>query len=223
MSVATCRTIAGIRPGERYSRRRLSDAQRRLYASKLFSRVTFSVAGGDSTRDSVKVRFDVAEQRFRSVGLGGGGEINPGVTPLWLLLAADWEHDNVLGRNHTLLLNVEYGQQIFGPRFRVGSYAAWRVPYFGRTRVDFQTRPFASFDRPDTLMQREFGIETGLSRNVLPPLTFGLANRLRLVADTVSSVTNSVALTGQYDTRNDVFEPTRGGWARGACWSPATT
>ncbi len=213
---ATCRTIAEIRPGERYSRQRLLDAQRRLYASKLFSRVGFSVARADSASDRVRVRFDVAEQPFRSVGLGGGGEINPGLTPLWLLLSLDWEHANAFGRNHTLLLSAEYGQQIIGPRFRVGSYAAWRIPYFGATRVDFQTRPFAYLERRDSTLLREYGVETGLSRSVLPQLTLGLANRLRLVADTSSGVTNSVALSGQYDSRNDIFEPSRGGWVRGA-------
>jgi outer membrane protein insertion porin family len=211
----TCRTVAELRVGERYSRQRLFEAQRRLYASKLFSRVSFSVAAVDSVRDSVRVRFDVAEQGFHSVGLGGGGEINPGVSPLRLLLSLDWENDNFLGRNHTLLLSTEYGQQIIGPSFRVGGYAAWRIPYFGRTRVDFQTRPFVSLDRPDTLLLREYGIETGLSRSVLPQLTFGLANRLRLVSDTASGITNSIALSGQLDTRNDIFEPTRGGFARG--------
>lgn len=212
---AVCRTIAELRAGDRYSRRRLLEAQRRLYGSKLFSRVSFRVVGDDSLLGRVVVRFDVVEQPFGSLGLGGGGELNPGRSPLRLLLAVDWEYVNLFGANHSLLASAEYAQQLIGPSFRFGSWAAWRIPYIGRSRVDFQTRPFGYVERRDSILVREYGVETGLSRSVLPSLVFSLANRLRLVADTSPGATSSLALSGQHDSRNDVFEPGRGMWVRG--------
>jgi outer membrane protein insertion porin family len=204
-----------IRPGERFSQKRMQEAQSRLYATKLFYRVMFYVMAdsgqGERTRnqggpDSVVVRFDVVEQAYRGVSLGAGIEIPPRV-----LVSAEWEHDNLFNRGHTLILGGEFSPTLPWS-YRVGLNGTYRVPYLILTRIDFQTHPYYSYVRVDSkTRQREYGIETAMTRNLVPQFTLGLTNRLLLHSDTSSGkITNSLALTGQYDTRDDVFDPSHG-------------
>jgi len=204
-----------IRPGERFSQKRMQEAQSRLYGTKLFYRVMFYVIAdsgqGERTRDkggpdSVVVRFDVVEQAYRGVSLGAGVELPPRV-----LVSAEWEHDNVFNRGHTLVVGGEFSPTLPWS-YRVGFDGTYRVPYLILTRIDFQTHPYFSYVRlNDTSRQREYGIETGMTRNLVPQFTLGLTNRLLLHSDTsFGKITNSLALTGQYDTRDDIFDPSRG-------------
>jgi outer membrane protein assembly factor BamA len=181
----------------------------------LFYRVMFYVIAdsgqGERTRDkggpdSVVVRFDVVEQAYRGVSLGAGVELPPRV-----LVSAEWEHDNVFNRGHTLVVGGEFSPTLPWS-YRVGFDGTYRVPYLILTRIDFQTHPYFSYVRlNDTSRQREYGIETGMTRNLVPQFTLGLTNRLLLHSDTsFGKITNSLALTGQYDTRDDIFDPSRG-------------
>ncbi|MCX6842282.1 MAG: BamA/TamA family outer membrane protein [candidate division WOR-3 bacterium] len=203
-----------IRPGEQFSQKRMQEAQRRLYATKLFYRVMFFVIAdsGQETRtrdqggpDSVAVRFDVVEQAYRGVSLGAGVEIPPR-----LLVSAEWEHDNLFNRGHTLVVGGEFSPTLPWS-YRVGFDGTYRVPYLILTRIDFQTHPYFSYERlNDLIRQREYGIETGMTRSLVPQFTVGLTNRLLLHSDTLSGITNSLALSGQYDTRDDIFDPAQG-------------
>jgi len=213
-----------IRPGERFSQKRMQEAQRRLYATKLFYRVMFYVIadsgqgavgegrgardGGRGT-DSVVVRFDVVEQAYRGVTLGAGVEAT--TEDYGLLVSAGWEHNNLLNRGQTLVIGGEFAPALWPVgNYRVGFDGTYRVPYLILTRIDFQTHPYFSYVRSDTNRQREIGVETGMTRNLVPQFTVGLTNRLLLHSDTSSGITNSLALTGNYDTRNDIFDPSQG-------------
>ncbi|MBM3331218.1 hypothetical protein FJY68_05110 [candidate division WOR-3 bacterium] len=202
-----------VKPGEQFSQKHLREAQRRLYATKLFGRVVYYVIA-DSGRETraddqagpgcVIIRFDVVEQAHRGVSLGAGVEIPPR-----LLLSAGWEHYNLFNLGHTLIVGGEFSPTLPWS-YRVGFDGTYRVPYLILTRIDFQTHPYFSYELVDTTPTREIGIETGMSRNVVPQFVVGLTNRLRLVADTANGITNSLALTGHYDTRNDIFNPSQG-------------
>lgn len=214
---------AEVRPGEQFSYVRLQEAQRRLYMTRLFSRVLFyvlrpeSVEASGPKQDSPKrdlhmggaqpvvVRFDVAEQPSRGFTFGVGFEY----PPARVLGAVGWSHDNLFGRAQTLQTGTEFSPAVFGGH-RFSAEATWRVPYLILTRVDFQTHPFFYWEQLDSLTQREYGIESGMSRSLSSRFRMGLFNRLRLVADTAAGITNSLQLSGQYDSRNDILEPTRG-------------
>jgi outer membrane protein insertion porin family len=227
VSTRTILRASEVKPGERFSQEHLREAQRRLYATKLFYRVTYYVIadsgkgaeGEGSGTDSVVVRFDVVEQSYRGVALGGGAEY----PPLRAIVSAEWEHDNLLNRGHTLVIGGEAGPTLFPfGYFRAGFDGTYRVPYLILTRIDFQTHPYFSYERTVPVLDttgavidsssilREIGIETGMSRNLVPQFTVGLTNRLRLVADTANGITNSLALTGHYDTRDNIFDPGQG-------------
>ncbi len=223
VSTRTILRASEVKPGERFSQEHLREAQRRLYATKLFYRVTYYViadsgqgAEGEgrgmrdagSGTDSVVVRFDVVEQSYRGVALGGGVEYPPSR----VIVSAEWEHDNLFNRGHTFIIGGEAGPRLwpFG-NYRVAFDATYQVPYLILTRIDFQTHPYFYYERlNDTTRQQEIGIETGMSRSIITQLTVGLTNRLRLVADTANGITNSLALTGHYDTRDNIFDPGQG-------------
>lgn len=212
---ATILRAAELRRGELFSQQRLREAQRRLYATRLFQRVLFNVLRADTVQEpevpseSVAIRFDVVEQPHRAFSFGGGLE----TPPLRLLVAAGWEYANVFNRGHQYDVGAEYSPDFAGS-FRTSLDMHYRVPYLILTRIDFHTHPFFYIDRVDTLTRREYGIETGLARNLARYLSVGLFNRLRLVADTSSGVTNALALNAQYDSRDDFFDPGHGFYLR---------
>ncbi|MBN2538277.1 BamA/TamA family outer membrane protein [candidate division WOR-3 bacterium] len=206
---ATILRAAEVRAGVLFRRDRLLAAQSRLYATRLFRRVMFYVLRPDSTKDSVVIRFDVTEQAYRAASFGGGFEALP-----WRALATvGWEHANLFNRGHQFEAGVEYSPNFTGD-FRVSVDATYRIPYLILTRVDFSTHPFVYYELADTSVRREYGIETGLSRNFLPEFSLGLFNRFRLVADTTSGLTNSLALNATWDDRDDVLDSRRGFYLR---------
>jgi outer membrane protein insertion porin family len=217
VSTRTVLMASEVKSGEQFSQEHLREAQRRLYATKLFYRVTYYVMvdssqAADATvrevSDSVAVRFDVVEQPYRGVALGAGVEYKPAR----VIVSADWEHDNLFNRGHTLVIGGEGGPTLFPfGNYRFAFDGTYRIPYLILTRIDFQTHPYFSYERLDTTRIREIGVETGMSRNIVTQFAAGLTNRLRLIADTSrGKITNSLALTGHYDTRDNIFDPGQG-------------
>ncbi|MEO0019506.1 MAG: BamA/TamA family outer membrane protein [candidate division WOR-3 bacterium] len=212
-SVATptiLRTI-GLAPREKFSRYRLEMAKRRLYASRLFSRAHYYVIKNDSFPDSVTIRFDVVEQKQKGIGIGIGVE----TPPSRVLISLDWEHNNLLNRGQMLFAATSFAIPITSYREPLSAYRfnfdiTWRVPYLFYQRIDFQTHPFFYYEKLDSTRLREYGIETGMSRDIVPLLRLGIFNRLRLVADTSRGITNSLALNLIYDNRDNLLDPRQG-------------
>ncbi len=208
VSSAVILQTAEIKLGELFRYQRFYEAQQRLYATKLFRRASFYVFRPDILVDSIAVRFDVVEQPYRIFSVGGGFE-----TPWRLLFSLGWEHSNLFDCGHSLGTDVEYSPNFSGD-YRVSLGATYRVPYFVLNRVDLSTRPLFYWEQVDTVLRREYGVETGLSRSLLPRLSIGLFNRFRFVADTSRGITNALALNMQYDSRDDIFNPTLGLYLR---------
>ncbi len=198
-----------LRAGQWFSQRELYAAQRRLYSTRLFSRVAFFVLRPDSAADEVVVRFDVTEQQYRGFSVGAGVE----ATPIRLLSSVEWEHDNLFGIGHTAVIGAEVSPDLTG-NYRANLNGRYRIPYLVLTRIDFQTRPSFTYEVTDSLRRIDYSIETGMSRNVAPQLVVGIANRLRFVRPSLTGITNSVGLSLQYDSRNDIFDPSRGIYAQ---------
>ncbi len=210
---ATVLRATELRAGRLVNVSELQAAQRRLYATRLFQRVAFTVVRGDSTRkqgsDTVEVRFDVAEQAYRTLSFGGGFE----APPFRLLTSVGWAHDNLFNQGQQLALDLEFSPGFRG-EYRTSAEANWRVPYLILTRHDLVVRPFASLEKLDSVPQKEIGLETGVSRNLASYLSVGLLNRVRLVSDTAGSITNLLGLNAQLDNRDNVFDTRSGGYFR---------
>ncbi len=210
VKAATVVRATELHEGELFSQQRLQEARSRLYATRLFQRVLYVILRPDSLSDSVVVRLDVVEQPHRVFSFGAGFE----VPPLRLLLSGGWEHANVLNRGHQLETDIEFSPDFAGD-YRLSVDATYRMPYLILTRIDLFTNPFLSWDVVDTVTYREFGIESGLSRNLLTRLRVGLTNRFRLIADTSTGITNALGVNVQYESMDDIFDPTSGVWLRG--------
>ena len=205
VQLATILRALELKEGELFREGRLHAARSRLYATRLFQRVLYNVSRPDSLSDLAVVRFDVVEQPYRDLLLGIGIEI----PPLRLLLSTGWEHANLFNRGHQLETGVEFSPDFAG-NYRLSVDATYRIPYLVLTRIDFFTRPFFSREVVDSATYREFGVESGLSRNVLPRLRVGLTNRLRFVADTSNGITNALGVNLQYESMDDLFDPRQG-------------
>lgn len=205
VATATILRIVEIKPGEKFCRSRLERARRQLYATKLFSRCLYYVTKAERVADSVIIRFDVVEQKQQGVGLGVGFETPPNR----VLFSVDWEHNNVFNRGQWFVATTSFSPDLRG-NYRLNWDLTWRVPYLLLSRVDFQTHPWFYYERLDSTRQRDYGIETGMSRDLAQQLRLGLFNRLRLVADTSRGITNSLALNLIYDSRDNFLDPHRG-------------
>jgi outer membrane protein insertion porin family len=223
--------LAGIETGERFAQSRVLQAQRRLYASRLFDRVYVNVSPGrandslimDRPRESLDVRVDVSELPPRSLGLGAGVQLLP-----WrVLLAPEWEHLNVLGIGHSFSVGVSYSPVLSRNLlrdYRLNLNLAYRIPYLTRWEVNLATQPFVNWEYQLGRYELEYGAENGMSHDFSSNLSMTLANRLRRVqnSDTsataaelpVQAITNALSVALAYDTRNDLFYPVRGGYLR---------
>lgn len=211
---ATVLAVLDLRVGELYSERRLRLAQRRLYATRLFRRVLFYVlrreGGGSSVsasaeRDSIVVRFDVEEEPYRGFAFGAGFQTSPNRA----MLLIEWGHENMFNLAHTLRVGVEFRPNFAGD-YRLGLDVTYRVPYLGSSRYNLQFHPFFYWEKIDTLRRREYGVETGMNRQLLSHLQVGVINRIRFVTDTAAGRTNLLALEGTFDTRDDILDTRRG-------------
>ncbi|MGQ9707670.1 MAG: BamA/OMP85 family outer membrane protein [bacterium] len=205
VATSTILKTGEIKPGERFSRSRLEQARRQLYATKLFSRSLYYVLKSDSAADSVEIRFDVIEQEQQGIGLGVGFETPPNR----LLFSFDWEHNNLFNRGQWLIASSSFSPDLKG-NYRLNLDLTWRMPYLLWQRIDFQTQPFFYFEKLDSSRHQDYGIQTGMSRDLIPQLRLGVFNRLRLVADTGRGVTNSLALNLIYDSRDNLLDPKAG-------------
>jgi outer membrane protein assembly complex protein YaeT len=213
-------TTTEIRPGERFSLRRIYDAQRRLYATGLFDRLRYRLLGFEEKKDSLVLSFDVHEQPPHTVGFGLGFE-----TPNRLLFSFDWEHLNLLNQGQVVSLSGEFSPDFYG-EYIGNFYINYRVPYILRTRTNFNLRPFFNREvtkdstRTKILIQNSWGAEAGMSRDLSKEWRLYSLGRYKKVIQTYTDstfkdsttrgTTNSLSAGVVYDIRNDPFNPRKG-------------
>ncbi|MEO0091266.1 MAG: BamA/TamA family outer membrane protein [candidate division WOR-3 bacterium] len=194
---------AQIKIGEKYSRKKITTAVQRLYGTRLFERVAFSISEFDTSRllrqridtnlsvsdlsdsdnkktytlvDSVTLRFDVLEQPARSIGFGIGLQ----ASPLRLLLSTEWEHLNFLSRGQNLFFSLGYSPT-FAEEWRTELKSAYRIFYILALPINFSFQPSFKYEKRNigntdavTLIEEtNLNIETGISRYFGPNLECG--------------------------------------------------
>ncbi len=108
------RDILSIREGRRYSRTRLSDAQRAVLNLGVFSNVEVHEDLTHPETKRVPIELIVRESDLRAVRLGGGAEFD--VLRLNLHLRVGWEHLNFLGGTRDLALTATPGVDLYPTR-----------------------------------------------------------------------------------------------------------
>ncbi len=205
-----------IKNGERFSQKKLYEAQRRLYATRLFDRVSFYVMGIEEKQESLTVRFDVRELKARGFTFGFGYQLPPNR----FLFGLGWEHLNILNRGQNLNINSEFTPNFQGD-YELNLEVIYKVPYLIKMPLNFTTKPFFILDQEQTNRITEFGVETGVNRYLGTNWGINVLNRFRrllfsysdsLVLDTMlkRGITNSIILNITYDSRNNFFNPSQG-------------
>lgn len=201
-----------IKVGARFSLSQLEKARQRLYATKLFERVSFYILD-TPIKDSLVIRFDVLELPPRSIGFGFGFQ----TPPSGLLVSTEWEHLNFLSRGHDLFFSAGYAPTFTGDW--LGELkSTYRVFYVLNTPINFTVQPSFKYEKTDSLKQDELNVEAGISRYVGPKFEIGTFLRyLRVWANfpltfssTYQSITNSQNFYARFDTRDNIFTPERG-------------
>ena len=205
-----------IKPGEKFSQEKLYQAQRRLYATRLFERVTFYLIGVEEKQESLTVSFDVSELPARGFNFGLGYQLPPSR----FLFGLGWEHLNILNRGQNLSINSEFTPNFKGD-YELDLEAIYKVPYLIRVPLNFATRPFLNLTNLDGNRTTEFGVETGVNRYLGANWGLNLSNRFRqlifsysdtTILDTIirHGITNSLIFNITYDSRDNFFNPNQG-------------
>jgi outer membrane translocation and assembly module TamA len=108
------RDILHIRPGGRYSRSKLSDAQHAVLSLGVFSNVEIHEDLTHPETKQVPIELVVRETELRTVRLGGGAEFD--VLRLNAHLRLGWEHLNFLGGTRDLALTATPGVDLYPTR-----------------------------------------------------------------------------------------------------------
>jgi outer membrane protein assembly factor BamA len=201
-----------IKIGEKFSLTRLEKARQRLYATRLFERVSFYIMESPNP-ESLTIRFDVLELPARSIGFGLGFQ-SP---PTSLLVSSEWEHLNFLSRGHDLFFSGKYAPSFTGD-WLAEVKSIYRIYYFLNTPINFYFQPSFRYEQVDSLKQDEFNIETGISRYIGPKFELGTflkylrfwTNYPLVFSNEYRSITNSANFFIRFDTRDNIFNPVQG-------------
>lgn len=216
VKVWTIIRVTEIKGGEKFSQEKLYQAQRRLYATRIFERVTFYLIGIEEKQESLTVRFDVSELPARGFTFGLGYQLPPSR----FLFGLGWEHLNVLNRGQNLAINSEFTPNFKGD-YELNLDAIYKVPYLIRVPLNFATSPFFNLASLDGNRTTEFGIETGINRYLGANWELNLSNRFRqlmfaysdtTILDTIirHGITNSLIFNITCDSRDNFFNPHQG-------------
>lgn len=193
------------------SRARLLELQRRLYRLGVFSRVAVELAPAEpgATRRDVVVR--VQEGRTRRLSYGLGYDTTDG--PRGLLGYTD---SNLAGRAYTLRADLRLSAR--DQRFRL----AFDQPAIGIRRLPLTYSVFYVRENRDPFVGVRWGGRVGTGWRLTDDWRFGALFEYRIVEpdDPTNSeaarenqriLISSLAPNLQWDTRNDLVNPSRGG------------
>lgn len=214
--------------GDRYSARDVTEGQQKLFDLSLF-RVAIADVPDQPQDSSVEVRYRVREANHRAFSGEVGYDTRSGVT-----LEGGWQHRNFYGNARTFSVNgtAETGlpenPPSFLPRFLSRSSSqeisrqfrastTLRQPYLFSNRLSGSVSPFVQErlnpalspnpNRPLSLNERQFGINSTLIFEILPYRTLSLQHsvsrtRQYLTTATGDTIRSEAPLTEEDDLFN---------------------
>ncbi len=190
--------------GEAFDLRLMEKAQRKLRASGLFSIVRIQTAGETDEQGQVPVTIILQESKHRSVGAGVSYQTDegPGAT-------ASWENRNLLGGGEKLAFKATYSD------FTLSGEGGLLKPFFLRSDQTLRLSTKIARDTPDAYTSNYIQSGVAVSRDVTQFLHAGAGIQFKPSEVTQLGITNqysyiSFPLSLQYDTSNDLLDPSRG-------------
>ncbi|MDW7987279.1 MAG: BamA/TamA family outer membrane protein [candidate division WOR-3 bacterium] len=205
-------TTIGLKPREKFSLKRLTDARQMLYATQLFERVQFYLLNTEF-HDSIDVRFDVIELPSRSVGLGLGFQI----PPAGLIVSANWRHFNFLKKRHNFEIGVNF-TPFLNENFKNDVYSDYRIFNVFGIPVELRFISKWTLEKDDSIRNNILKVESAINKNIGKTMQIGTAlkyiqlwsNYPAGVNTQYQSITNSQTIYMQFDSRNHIFNPSYG-------------
>lgn len=183
----------------------LQEAQGRLNALGLFSivRVTHAKALDEAGR--LPIAIAVSERRHRSVGAGIGYKTDEGLN-----VKTSWEHRNLFSGGERLRLSAGASD------FTRAAEGEFRKPAFWRDDQALRLSLRMAEDQPDAYTSKSLRSSVLIDRDLTTRLTVGAgmafkASRVVQLEDEEHFSLVSLPMYMEWDTSDDVLDPTRGG------------
>jgi len=189
-----------FKTGERFEGKALEDSRRQLYRAGVFRSVLVELP--DTAAQNTPILIRVSERPFKSITLGGGFD-----TEIGLRAEAAWLHRNFGGGARQLrissTLSTETRELVLGVR----------QPYFFSSRNWLNLSGFVQKRFQADVAQDEVGASTTFERNLAENLDLVIKVSGGFVGPQTDSTFSEVRASLQWDSRNDLFDPTEGALA----------
>jgi len=203
--------------GQPYSAQKLEDARRRAVATGLFDRVDVAPVGQPGAGHELAVQMKVKESSPRTVGVGVSYSTEYGETAGGVSADLFWEHRNLFGEAEKLRLETHIST------VDQRATAILRKPNY--LRLEQTLVLSGEFRHQDIEAYRELsatvfgGIERPITKRV--SIATGLSFELLQVDDsdrensrgTENYFLTSLPTVVKWDSRNNIFNPTKGAYA----------
>jgi outer membrane protein insertion porin family len=209
-----------LKPGDFYSPQKVYSSQQKIYATGLFNDVKFEIEGVKEKRSDVVVIFKVIEGKTKWISSGLAFQ-----TPNRITVDAGWGHDNLFNNNQSISINYTYAFNLKREQWsNLDVY--YNEPYLFSTPIKFSLHLFN--EREVTFRMEEesssqyfgniYGIKSrvGYSINLTTEVTSEIKLKkafINVIGDYQPQrdiVTNSILFAYSKDTRDNIFNPTRG-------------
>jgi translocation and assembly module TamA len=200
----TVRSMVPWKKGEVFDSRLIEKGQRKLRASGLFSIIRIETASEPDEQGQVPITINLGERKHRSVGAGVSYQTDegPGAT-------VSWEDRNLLGGGEKLAIKATYSD------FTLSGEAGLLKPFFLRPDQTLRLWTKIARDTPDAYTSNYIQNGVAASRDVTESLHAGAGIQFKPSEVSQMGGTNqfsyfSFPFSLQYDTSNDLLDPSRG-------------
>lgn len=211
ISLSFLRKLISIKPGDVYSKKKIEESRVNLYVTKLFRFVDVRLRGAQQKRDSIECVFLLKTRKTKALSLGFGFEI-----PNRCIFNISLVHRNLLRRGVSLGLNLGYMPSFTGD-YEIKINIDNIYPKTTPLKVDFYLRPFWNIKKELPYFYHEVGGEGGGKIYFLTDVGFSASLMykkfiyVRSVPEMNEEVVNLFHFGVSSDTRNDFFNPYKGG------------
>jgi outer membrane protein insertion porin family len=199
-----------LESGDMYSKSKVYDSQRRIYALGFFSTLRVEMLRVQS--DSLDLIFTVKELKSRILNFGVGMSL-----PFSFLLSFGFEELNLANIGHRVNISPLFKFNI-EKEWEAKIEARYTFPYVTSLGLKLSILPFVWFEEKTDFSRQTRGNESRLAKVFTEDVALTLSHRYKYVRiepkvtlpDTIKGVTNSVKTQFLLDLRDEFFDPRKG-------------
>ncbi len=209
-----------VKPGDIYSPEKIHASQQKIYATGLFDDVKFEIAGIKEQKTNVDIVFKVLEGKTKWYALGLAFQ-----TPNRITTDIGWGNDNVFNNNQSININYTYTfnfeREVWG-----NLEVNYTEPYLFSFPIKFSLH---LFNEREVTYKIENGSQSQYFANIYG-INSRIGHSINMSTELISEIkmkkaiinvigdykpekdilTNSILFAYSQDTRDNIFNPTRG-------------